>query len=86
MIKITIDGSAHTGKTLIAMRIAQLLQDEGVDVTVLTEDSSKELLIDMFSNRIDEISPKHFEAMIFDTNNSKYDPLVHQTLAFKGKK
>lgn len=84
MIKIIIDGSDNTGKTLLTMRIARMLQEEGVDVTVLTENVPHEIPQMFYDTRIDELTPKYFQCEIHDTNGQLYNPLIHVKYGFKG--
>lgn len=86
MITITIDGRACTGKTLLTMRIAKMLQEEGVDVTVLTEPTNTDITEMMFYNTIPEITERKFQCVIHDTNRYKYDPNYHDMYSFGGRR
>lgn len=44
-ITISISGKHHTGKTVLAMSIAKLLVDNGVDVTVHNDEERLEVLL-----------------------------------------
>lgn len=85
MITITIDGRAGCGKTLLSMRIAKMLQDEGVDVTVLTEPSGTDVNEMFYENPIPDITERKFQCVIHDTNKSRYDPNYHDMYSFRGK-
>lgn len=86
MITITINGNIHSGKTLLTMRIAKMLQEEGVDVTVITEPTSTDIPEMMFNNPIPEITERKFKCTIHDTDGNKYDPTYHDMYSFGGRR
>lgn len=88
MIKVTIEGTSHSGKTLVAMRIAKMLQDEGVNVSLIIEpnDTSPEVLSMMYHTKIGDLTPRKFDVSIYDTNGKQYNPYYHGIISLKGKK
>lgn len=85
MIKITIEGSSNSGKTLLSMRIAKMLQEEGVEVTLITEPMSNSIAECFYKMPADEMSNRNFVAHIHDTNRYPYDPCLHHIYSFKRK-
>lgn len=84
MIKITIEGPVNLGKSLIAMRIANMLQQEGVDVTVLTESVPVDIITMFYNTPINELTPKFIACEIHDLNGNKFFPGIHNKIGFKG--
>lgn len=84
MIKITIEGPVNSGKSLIAMRIANMLQQEGVDVTVLTESVPVDITTMFYNTPINELTPKFFVCEIHDLNSNTFFPVIHNKIGFKG--
>lgn len=86
MITIKIDGRACSGKTMLTMRIAKMLQEEGVDVTVITESTHPNITEMFYDNTIPELTERKFKCVIHDTGRNPYDPNFHDMYSFGGKR
>lgn len=83
-ISITCD-RAGRGKTLMSMKLAKLLSENGFDVTVLTEPTSDSVLNYMLDIPFENFMRIDRDVVIHDTNNTKYNPNIHVDYRFNKK-
>lgn len=84
-ISITCDRVGR-GKTLMSMKLAKLLSENGFDVTVLTEPASESVLNYMLDSPFENFMRIDRDVVIHDTNGTKYNPNLHIDYRFnKGK-